>query len=199
VIAEAVDRFGANPPRPDRDELALGTVVDLRTRASRQLSDQFGLFLGFTTTIVRHQDLREFPRLLRTVANQNSWQKRTHAAEASLLRMAAGLLEAKLHSPRRWAELYRQRMPIAAGVSNVNMNRDWPGRRHPSPVTDYYRVAPTGPMLPLIFTPTTLGDRLNFLITRQIEQITDDQLTRLAEFVSHRLERLAAAEAEWDS
>jgi hypothetical protein len=167
MIASVVDQHGANPRTSGRDELAVGTVVDLRSLSGVHTADPFGLFLGFTTTMLRPAHLRDFSRLMRTVARQNAWHKRTCAAQSSVLRMGVGLAEGALMSPHEWAAAYRRRMPIAAGISNVNMNRTWAGEHHPSPIRDYYRVAPTGPMIPLLFTFTTLGTKLNFFITRQ--------------------------------
>jgi NRPS condensation-like uncharacterized protein len=192
AVAQAVHRFGATPATRGRDELALGTVCDLRTRSDQQLDDAFGLFLGFTTTMLRPADLKDWPRLLRTVASQNAWHKQTKAPHTSMLRMAVGLAEARFVTPQRWAELYRHRMPIAAGTSNVNMNRDWAAPYHPSPILDYYRVTPTGPLLPLTFSLTTLGNKLNFVITRQNSLIDAQRQQCLAGSITKRLIELAA-------
>jgi hypothetical protein len=108
-----------------------------------------------------------------------------------VLRLGIGLAEAKLATPRRWAELYRDRMPIASGISNVNMTRDWAGKHHPAHVLDYYRVAPPGPMVPLVFTPTTLGEKMNFLITRQTCLINPDREQKIAAMIQNRLIQLA--------
>jgi hypothetical protein len=149
--------------------------------------------------MLRPAELKSFPRLLRSVSKQNAWHKQSKAPQTSVLRMAVGLAEAKLVSPRRWAELYRRRMPIAAGISNVNMNRNWAGPYHPTDILDYYRVAPTGPMLPLLFTPTTLGNKLNFLITRQSSLIDDARNAQIARSISSRLAELANDARLWNN
>jgi len=197
VISQTVDRCGASPRSGGRDELAVGTVVDLRAMSGIPLSGVFGCFLGFTTTLMRPADLASFPRLLRTVARQNAWHKRTCAAQSSVLRLGVGIAESALVSPRRWAELYRDRMPIAAGISNVNMNRFWAGAHHPVPLLEYYRVAPTGPMIPLLFTFTTLGSKLHFLMTRQTSLIDDARRDMIAQSITRRLIELAANQLEW--
>jgi hypothetical protein len=33
---------------------------------------------------------------------------------------------------------------------------------HPDPLLEYIRVSPTGPMMPVVFTTTTLGNQLHF-------------------------------------
>jgi NRPS condensation-like uncharacterized protein len=193
VIAQAVDRYGANPVSSGRDELAVGAVVDLRPLSDDpQLTQTFGLYLGTTTTIIRAADLRDWPRLLRSVARQNRCQKLTCAPQISTMLFAIGLAELKRMKLRRWAELYRRRMPVAAGISNVNMNRHFAGQHHPSPILDYVRVAPTGPMLPLLVTTTTLGANLNFTLTRQRSAIDDAAAQKIVEFISNHLIQLAA-------
>jgi hypothetical protein len=193
VIAEAIDRFGANPPTPGRDELALGTVVDLRTLSDdARLKQSFGLFLGTTTTVLRGADLRDWPRLLRSVARQNACHKLTCAPQISTMLFAVGLEELKRMDLRRWAELYRRRMPVAAGISNVNMNRHISRAACPQPILDYFRVAPTGPMLPLLVAATTLGHNLNFILTRQRSAIDDAAGAKIAESILNRLIQLAA-------
>ena len=111
--------------------------------------------------------------------------------------MGIGLAEAKLVTPRRWAELYRARMPIATAISNVNMNRDWAGPYHPHEILDYYRATPTGPMIPLIVTPTTLGKKLNFLITRQKSLIDDTRNHHISQAIISRLTELASDATIW--
>jgi hypothetical protein len=193
VIAEAIDRFGANPPTPGRDELAVGTVVDLRTLSDDpRLKRSFGLFLGTTTTVLRGGDLRDWPRLLRSVARQNACHKLTCAPQISTMLFAIGLEELKRMDLRRWAELYRRRMPVAGGISNVNMNRHIPAAAGPQPILDYFRVAPTGPMLPLLVAATTLGHNLNFTLTRQRSAIDDAAGAKIAESITNRLIQLAA-------
>jgi hypothetical protein len=174
--------------RPGRDELALGTVVDLRSLSDdSNLSRTFGLFLGTTTTVLRGADLKDRARLLRSVAQQNACHKLTCAPQISTILFAVGVAEARRMSARRWAELYRQRMPLAAGISNVNMNRHFAAAHHPFPMLDYVRVAPTGPMLPLLVTATTLGENLNFTLTRQASAINDADGRKIAESITNRL------------
>ena len=66
------------------------------------------------------------------------------------------------------AFLQKNYMPIAGGVSNVNMNRSWPAAYLPAcMLLDYIRVAPTGPMVPVVIAATTIGETLTFTLTRR--------------------------------
>jgi hypothetical protein len=176
-----------------RPDLALGTIVDLRPYATRDLSDTFGLFLGFTSTVCRPRDFHDFPTLLRAVAAQSREQKRTRVPLFSPLRMAPGLVVGKVYGPKTLTEFYRKRVPLAGGISNVNLNRDWPARFHPNPLLDYLRVSPTGPMMPLVFTPTTLGQHLHFGLTYRTGLIADERAREIAAFFGDRVRALALA------
>jgi hypothetical protein len=179
AMAEATHRHGANLPTRARDELALGTIVDLRMQAERNMDHLFGMFLGFTNTIVRRQDLEDWDRLLKRISTQTAFQKRTRASQASIVRMGGGLLEAHFLPARKWIDLYRKRMPMAAGISNINMNRHWTAEYCPSPIVEYIRIAPTSALLPLTFGTTTTGKKMNITMTRQVslfDQAKADQV-----------------------
>jgi NRPS condensation-like uncharacterized protein len=179
ALARACDEHGAGERRRDRD-LAIGTIVDLRATSQENLDNTFGLFLGFTTMVVPAGYLRDRDRLLSNVAMQNLHQKESRAAQASQLRMAAGFTQAKLLSPKKLAAFYREYMPVMGGVSNVNMNRAWPAEYHPSVLLDYIRVAPTGPMVPVVFAATTIGKKLCFVLTRRASAVDEASGRELA-------------------
>jgi hypothetical protein len=191
VAAEVCDRFVPVKKTSRRPDLALGTIVDLRPYSREDLSDTFGLFLGFTSTICRPGDLAAFPRLLRSIAAQSQFDKRARVPLFSPLRMLAGLAVGKVYSRKKAIEFYRKRVPLAGGISNVNLNRSWPVEFHPYPLLDYVRVSPTGPMMPLVFTPTTLGDRLNLGFTYRPSVISVEKAEDAAAFFIQRLRALA--------
>ena len=196
AVAEACDQQGVNPPAPGREDLAIGTIVDIRPQSRRLPVDTFGMFLGFTTTIFRGADLRAWPRLLASAAAQSDLFRRTRAASASVLRLGVGVAEARLYDPQRWSARYRVQMPMAAGLSNVTLQGTWASAYHPEPVLDYFRVSPTSPLLPVVFTPTTLGDRLNLGLTRQVALIDEARASRMISQVMDRIHRVAEGSRE---
>ncbi|HEY4330897.1 MAG TPA: hypothetical protein VGN88_14235 [Phycisphaerae bacterium] len=179
ALARACDLFGAAPRQCGRD-LALGSIVDLRASSHENLDNTFGLFLGFTSLVVRAAVLGDRQRLLSHIAAQNAHLKELRAAQVSMLRMATGYLQGRFLSPRKLAAFYRHYMPFSGGLSNVNMNRSWPSRYHPAPLLDYIRVAPTGPMVPLVIALTTLGSRFTFTLTRRESLVDQAHATQLA-------------------
>jgi hypothetical protein len=60
------------------------------------------------------------------------------------------------------------------------MNRSWATAYHPSPLLDYIRVSPTGPMMPLVFATTTLGNRFHFGVTYRPSIVPVEKIDAMA-------------------
>jgi hypothetical protein len=180
ALARACDAHGP-APRQSEKALGLGTIVDLRASSPANLENTFSLFLGFTALVVPGEVLRDPDALLANIAMQNSRQKEQKAAQMSMLRMAAGYAQGRLLSRRQLEAFYRSYMPLWGGVSNVNMNRSWPAEYHPSPLVNYVRVAPTGPMVPVVIAVTTIGKRFSFVLTRRSSLVDESRGKQLAQ------------------
>jgi len=181
AIARACDRHVPLKQRPHRKGLALGAIVDLRPYFGRELSDAFGLFLGFTNVICKPRDLEDVHRLVAAIARQNRQQKRLGIPQTSAMRMLAGVAAGRMISADRMVDFYQKHLPLAGGISNVNMNRSWATRYHPDPLMDYIRVSPTGPMMPLVFATTTLGEQFHFALTYRPSVVPPERIDAIAE------------------
>jgi NRPS condensation-like uncharacterized protein len=190
-MARVCDRLIPVRRTPRRPDVALGTIVDLRPRSKHLSGDTFGLFLGFTSIFVRPTELASDDLLLQRIHYQNTVQKQSATAESSMIRMFGGLVVARMLKAESLLEFYRKRAALAAGISNVNLNRDWPSRYYPSPLLEYVRVSPVGPLLPVVFTPTTHGNTLNFGLTCRQSVIPRGQEKPLAEMFLAQLQQLA--------
>jgi hypothetical protein len=186
AMAIACDRYVAAPPTYKRGDLAMGVIVDLRSDVT-EMADTFGLFLGFTNVLCGIEHLRDWNALVTHLARQTRQNKRNVSAQLSMLRMLGGRIVGNLLSRRRVLEFYRKRIPLAAGISNVNLNRTWVANYHPSPILDYIRVSPTGPMLPVVFTPSTLGKRMHFGLTHRVSVLPNDAAAKCADLFTARV------------
>lgn len=183
AMAQACDRYVPAIHMFRRHDLALGTIVDLRTRGKNEVGDAFGLFLGFTSVFVRPHELQNFSRMLKSIHRQTHMHKAMHVPESSMLRMAGGLIFHRIFgdNTKKLVEFYRKRFPLCAGISNVNLNGSWVQRYHPDPVLEYIRVSPTGPMMPVVFTTTTLGDQSHFGLSTRDSIVPPDDAQKLAD------------------
>lgn len=191
AAAIACDAHGPAHATKRRPDLALGTIVDLRARQTGRLADVFGLYLGFTMTTVRGSDLRYFDRVLARVASVRRSNLARKASEASQMNMAVGYALGKLWGPAKLREFYRKRFPLSGGLSSVNMSVGWAGEHHPAPLAAYHRVSPTGPMLPLVITPTTLGKTLRICCTYRSALLDTPRATALVDTFIDQLSRYA--------
>jgi len=77
-------------------------------------------------------------------------------------------------------EFYRRRFPLMGGISNVNLRGTWAERLHPDLLGEYVRVSPTGPFMPLVVTPTSLGPRLHIGVTTRTSSIDSTKADLIA-------------------
>jgi len=55
-------------------------------------------------------------------------------------------------------------------------------------VLDYLRISPSGPLSPLVFTLTTIGQRLSLCVTYRTTSFREDQLHQVVEDFIQRLQ-----------
>jgi hypothetical protein len=187
AIAEACQRHLPVQRRPRRRDLAVGNIVDLRPHAHGRLEETFGLFLGFAHVFCTPADLRDWPRLLKSVAGQNRTHARRGVAQSSAAWMIAASAVQRLVPNDKLYHFYRKEIPLAAGLSNVNLNGTWVDAVHPGPLLEYRRISPTGPMAPIAFSATTLGSRLQLAMTYRQALLTKEAADAMARSLIDRL------------
>jgi len=193
-LAALAEACATNVPmqrRRNRVDVAVGSIVDLRPFTRDDLSSTFGVFLGFTNVVCQPRELADFEHLLQVVAAQTRVQKATGVAPASLIWMAAATSIGKLSRPDELYHFYRKELPLAGGISNVDMTRSW-AAQYPSLLIDYIRVSPSGPMTPIVITTTTLGDRFHVGLTHRVGLIRPERAAALAQQFLARLGSLHA-------
>ncbi len=185
-------------PRPRRDRVAIATAVDLRSAEDSQRDDIFGLALGYFSVVAERPEARSLAELAVAVAKETDVSKsKTRALEADWnLRMARRMWD-RLSHPRSKAQLFQKAMPLVAGISNVNLTGSWADQTEAIEgrprVLDYLRVSPVGPLLPMVFTVTTIRDRLSLCVTfrttafsrADCERLVDGFVDRLLSDSSH--------------
>ncbi len=190
ALAEACARHVPLQRRPSRSDVAVGSIVDLRPFCPADLSNTFGVFLGFTNVVCHQEELKDFDRLLRIVSNQTKLQKSTGVAPSSLIWMGAAMLIGRLSKPEELYHFYRKELPLAGGISNVDLTKTWIAQYHPAPLLEYIRVSPSGPMTPLVITTTTLGEKFHVGLTHRVGLIPPERASAVANTFLQRLQSL---------
>ena len=57
---------------------------------------------------------------------------------------------------------------------------------------DYLRISPTGPLIPLVFTLTTIRGRLSLCVTWRTTSFHEDKLAAIVDDFTARLQAIAA-------
>jgi hypothetical protein len=178
--------------RKNRPDLSVGSILDLRRHAQVDLSNTFGLFLGFTNVVCRRQHLDDWPALIRSVAAQNHGHKQHGPAQSSLMWMLGAMTIDRFVPDRELYHFYRKELPMLGGLSNVNLNDTWAARYQPEPLREYIRVSPTGPLVPLVFSTTTLGENLSFALTCRDALLPSERASAMADALIDRLRGIAS-------
>ena len=101
--------------------------------------------------------------------------------------MLAALAMQRVVRPESMYRFYRKEIPLAAGLSNVNLNGCWSGKSHLAPVSGYVRISPTGPMAPVVLSVTTLGTKFHLALTYRAQLLSEPQAQQMLASIVERL------------
>jgi hypothetical protein len=146
---------------------------------------------------------RSAEELMREIAAETSRIKKTYAAVRRYWAMAmAQFWYDQYDSSRFRATLLHKWVPLVAGISNVNMTNSWAdpkagqgqgqaeGARGGPRVLDYLRISPAGPLIPLVFTLTTVRGRMSLCVTYRTTSFRADKITEIVNDFVRRLEEV---------
>jgi hypothetical protein len=189
ALLESCARHVPLQRRRNRTDIAVGSIADLRPCCPDDLSDTFGLFLGFTNVVCRPSEIRQFDKLLHAISNQTRIANATGVAPSSLIWMSAAMAIGTLSRPDELYHFYRKELPLAGGISNVDLSKTW-ATNYPSLLLQYIRVSPTGPMTPLVVTTTTLGNSFHLGLTHRVGLIPPERASMIGQALLARLASL---------
>jgi NRPS condensation-like uncharacterized protein len=182
--------------RSRRNRIALATAVDLRPVAGKALDRVFGFFLSYFTVVLARPEDQPLMKLAAAIARETSAIK----SKAEPIRFIVGLRIMRIlwdlfREPRLKAQLFPKALPLLAGISNVNLTGSWmdqPADASDVRVMDYLRISPVGPLLPLIFTPSTIGDRLSLGVTYRTTAFSKAEAQQIAQDFASVLTKIQA-------
>ena len=196
--------------------VGIGTIVDIRARADRPLSEVFGLYLSFCTLVLKQPEARPFIEVLDEVARDTQrFKSRDEGVKFFCAINMTWMIcrfydKLRLHfsrgnsrfdracsrsATRAQATFFHRNSHVIAGISNVNLTGSWmhPGQSGPAsplPVVDYLRISPTGPLSPVVFALTTIGPQMSLCFTWRKTALDQYQAVALAADFMKTLEGL---------
>lgn len=180
-----------------RNQLALGTIVDTRHHVGEELNQVFGQYLSNYTLLLKNPETISFHTLLKKIGNQTQKIKKSLAPIKNFASWDLALFTWNcITKPKTKARFFNKNAPIIAGISNVNLSNSWIGKSDPNFLLDYLRISPTGVLLPLVFTLTTLHDRLSLCITYRTAAFSNDQVNQLTEKFVRELKQTVLTQVE---
>jgi hypothetical protein len=179
-----------------RRKIGIGTIVDIRGASADSLDRVFNLYLSSYTVLVDNPENRTADDLTRAVAAETCRVKKSLATVRGYFALGMARFWYDVYdSPRFRASLLHKTVPVVAGISNVNMTHSWAdskgaeGARAEEPrVLDYLRISPAGPLIPVVFTLTTIRGRLSLCVTYRKTSFNDAKLLELVNDLMRRLE-----------
>ncbi len=193
TAAQAMGKFTAEQRKSKRDRVAVATAIDLRPFSGKNLDNVFGFFVGYFIVVHDRPEMRSLPELVTATTRETSASKNAARALQFIwsLRITRCFWD---RSPRARdkAQLFQKGLPLLAGISNVNLTGSWADQeketlRDRATVLDYFRISPVGPLLPLLFTLTTIRDRLSMCVTYRTTAFSQEQAERIATDLMERL------------
>ena len=182
-----------------RTQIGIGTIVDIRDAASEPLDRVFNLYLSSYTVVLDDPENVPLEDVLARTSKTTSKLKKSFATVKSIWAMATARRFWDYSRSARYRSLMLHKMvPVVAGISNVNMTGTWADAEHAGTtedgpqVLDYFRISPTGPLLPLVFTLTTIGTRLSLCVTYRTTAFRDQEAKELADDFIQRLQAIGS-------
>lgn len=172
-----------------RNNISLGTIVNLRRDYGIDCERTFGLFLG--SFVVTHS-LPEGIALKQLAADlhrQTSNIKRGKLYLATSLELRLATRVITLYSTPRRRTFYHKHHPLWGSITNMNMNKLWPEDAASRPM-DYFRAVSTGPATPLVLSVTTLGEHMTIGLTYRPALFTAEQIARVQGELTRQSNRL---------
>jgi hypothetical protein len=209
VIAQSTGAFTAGdrlgkakkPLHFARRQVGVGTIVDIRDAASEPLDRVFNLYLSSYAVLLDDPEKRSADDLTREIAAETGRIKKTYETVRRYWALVMARFWYDMYESSRFrATLLHKTVPLVAGISNVNMTGSWADARadHGKAaaggprVLDYLRISPAGPLIPLVFTLTTIRGRLSLCVTYRTTTFKEEKLKGIVDDFVRRLEEVGA-------
>jgi len=150
---------------PRRRELAVASIMNIRREFQPDARHTFGQFLSAFRVSHPVPPEATLERLARDVHAETTRIKRGKLYLHGLLALGLTGLAWRFLSEDQRDRYFPKNYPVWAGVTALNVNALWASATERFPSIEYLRAGSTGPLAPLVFTVTTLGDVLQVGVT----------------------------------
>ena len=169
ALARAISAYlPRRSSRVKNRELVLGTIVDTRPDAREYLNESLGAFLAYYLVRCRPEESIGLGELAQRVAAVTRRIKTGRRYLDSVIGMKLMCSIWPYLSETDKPRFLRRFLPLTAGVSNVLLRDPWMMHHGQGPILACSRASPTGPIVPLVLTPTTWDQEMNIGLTYRV-------------------------------
>ena len=190
--AEAIaEVFGESPTRrlTGTNRLAITYMVDLRRHAGGKLDQAIGQFLGMLAIRPTVHYTSDFASLMESVKSQNdrSKQKREFLWAINSMHLMVRIWDIMPLSINR--DLGRKLYPFVCALSNVNLGAPIVREIETGLITNYFRGANLGVLVPLVLSNTTVGSHVNLCTTHKDAVYSKYEVDQFIDCICRRIQQ----------
>lgn len=170
-----------------RRNLAIQSIADIRGDLNIPRNTP-GVFLSAFSVSVPIDEAKEIGDVLKTINRQTASIKRQGDHYSSLLGLFISNLLIKWFFSRKKEKFYSKYYPHWGGITNLNLNALW--KEAGKMPAQYHRAVSTGPVVPVVMSATTLGDRLTLGVSIRTDIFNDDDIKNIGESIQEVIDAL---------
>ncbi len=169
-------------------DVALGTIVNTRPDASADVNEMLGAFLAYHVVRSSPDTAGSFEDAVRQIhaLTAATKAKRGHLNSLVSMKLSAAIWPYLKEAAR--PHFLRRVLPLTAGISNVVLRDGWLGAPTTDRILGYARAASTGPMVPLVLSPTTVGNEMNLGLSFRVTAFSSAKIDAIQSMLLEQLD-----------
>ncbi len=191
ILLRALSPFAAERWSGKRNQLAIGSIINVRHDYQPGATRVFGQFLSscrVASPVLPGTELRDLARDVHAQLGR----VRSHRLYLQMLVLIAFAGRVwRFLSPEQRSRFHAKNYPLMAGITPLNVNALWQEAGGGAPPR-YLRAVSTGPLAPLVVAATKSGDALELGFTFRSAAYSRDDITRVAHAVRDGIAELDA-------
>ena len=157
-----------------RKQLGVASIVNLRSELESDAHVSFGQFLSSLRISHPVPPGVGLEQLAAAVHSETRRVRTHHLYLQSLLALGVSGFMWRYLSPEQRRCFFAKHYPIWAGITPLYVDPLWGGAPNGTAFSEYVRAVSTGPLSPLVFAITTLGDSVWLGVTFRTADVSSD-------------------------
>ncbi len=157
-----------------RREIAVKSIVDIRRDLDIADAGTMGLFLGAFSVSHDSPESTDLKRLVLEIHLQTEIIKERKLYLGTIPELALSFFLLKRFFAERKEKFYSKYYPHWGGITNINMDRLWGNDAGEGSPVDYIRAVSTGPVVPVVFSITTVRDQVSVGVSYRKAAFSED-------------------------